>query len=284
MQELTFGNEELQLVVLPTAGARIHRLSAFGRDLLRTPDDPAQHLAEPLLWGAYVMAPWCNRLQAGPMQFDSRPLELTPNFPDGTAIHGEVYASRWSVQPDGSVVIQAGGEQWPWRYEVSERVALEGTSLRLMLALTNRDDGPMPGGIGIHPWFLRPDAVAIHANEVFPNNLQTDADPLPVSGPLDLRTPRTMPPGVDATWAGLSDPAVGLSWQGVQATMRVHATQAFIVAASPHDVDAVAIEAQTHAPDGLRRLINGEPAEMAMLNPEETLSLTVQLDFAEPQH
>ena len=65
MRELHLGDGPLEAVLLPEAGARLHRLRAFGHDLLRTPSDADDHLREPFFWGGYVMAPWCNRLAAG---------------------------------------------------------------------------------------------------------------------------------------------------------------------------------------------------------------------------
>ena len=65
MEELRFGAEALEVIVLPQVGARLHRLRAFGHDLLRTPPDPGTHATDPYFWGAYVMAPWCNRILPG---------------------------------------------------------------------------------------------------------------------------------------------------------------------------------------------------------------------------
>jgi galactose mutarotase-like enzyme len=54
----------------------------------------------------------------------------------------------------------------------------------------------------------------------------------------------------------------------------------WIVAASPRAVDAVAIEPQTHAPQGLRRYLNGKPDGLIALAPQATMRLTTQLAFA----
>jgi aldose 1-epimerase len=281
MQELIFGGEQLEAVVLPEAGGRLHRLRAFGRDLLRTPADITLHLADPFFWGAYVMAPWCNRLEAGPMRIGSRRLDLEPNFPDGTAIHGQVYARPWDVQPDRSLSVRAGGGGWPWRYEVTERIEVSGASLRLELVLTNLDDEPMPSGLGVHPWFLRPEQVAIHAAMVFPDNRRGDAAPEPVSGSLDLRILGPIPADVDATWSDLADPAAELQWTGVRGTIEIEPQAAYVLAATPSTLDATALEAQTHAPHGLRRLLQGEPGAMTLMAPGETLRIAVTLSFSD---
>ncbi|HEY3162879.1 MAG TPA: hypothetical protein VGJ71_00890, partial [Candidatus Limnocylindrales bacterium] len=48
---------------------------------------------------------------------------------------------------------------------------------------------------------------------------------------------------------------------------------------SPGDKDAVAVEPQTHAPDGIRRLLKGEPGALSLIRPGETLPLTMRLSF-----
>jgi aldose 1-epimerase len=280
LEPLTFGGGPLEVVVLADAGARLHRIRAFGLDLLRTPADRGLHLADPFFWGGYVMAPWCNRIDAGPTRVGSRVVDLKSNFPDGTAIHGQVAARPWRVEEDGSFVIRGGGERWPWRYEVRERVKVSGSRLRIDLEMANLDDEPMPAGLGIHPWFRRPDMLAIHGERVFPDNLRSKGAPQPVAGQLDLRSVGVVPDGMDATWTDLSDPAVELVWkQRVRATMRIEADHAFVVAATPQELDAIAVEPQTQAPQGLRRFVNGEQGAMAVVAPGETLSLALTFAF-----
>ncbi len=59
--------------------------------------------------------------------------------------------------------------------------------------------------------------------------------------------------------------------------MTVAAPARFIVAATLPGTDAVAVEPQTHAPDGLRRLARGEPGALALLPPGGRLELTMGL-------
>jgi galactose mutarotase-like enzyme len=89
------------------------------------------------------------------------------------------------------------------------------------------------------------------------------------------------PVGLDAAWTDLADPPVELRWPkfDVAATMRLSGPTLHIVAARLADRDAVAIEPQTHAPQGLRRLLRGEPGALALLDPGETLRLTIALAF-----
>jgi len=62
--------------------------------------------------------------------------------------------------------------------------------------------------------------------------------------------------------------------------MRVRSTaESCIVVASPITLDAVAIEPQTHAPQGLRRFLRGEPGAMRSIEPGEVLGLTTEIAF-----
>lgn len=277
------GSAEVEVEVLPEAGARLHRLRAFGHDLLRTPDDLDAYPRDPFFWGSFVMAPWCNRLAAGPVRVGKATVDLPANFPDGTAIHGQVLAAPWEVVSDGAYRVAGGGDGWPWPYELTMRVTVAGTTVSLALELANRSDQPMPAGLGIHPWFARPLQVAVRAGRVYPANQASPAEPLPVAGRHDLRQLAEMPFDLDATWTDLSGPdPVELRWPraGVAGTIGVSREGAYLCAASPRSLAAVAVEPQTHAPDGLRRLLGGEPGALRVLAPGERLGLTVEIRLA----
>ncbi|HEX4898204.1 MAG TPA: hypothetical protein VFV53_07585 [Candidatus Limnocylindrales bacterium] len=273
---------EIEVELLPGLGARLHRLRVFGVDLLRTPDDVETHRRDPFYWGGYVMAPWCNRIEAAPTGVGGQEVRLASNFPDGSAIHGQVSLAPWSRSDDGRFVARGGGSGWPWPYQVDLRVAAAGAHLRVDLALTNLADAPMPAGLGLHPWFLRPLEVKVAAPTVVASNTDPSATIEAVSGDLDLRVLRPMPDDIDAAWPDPGDPAVELRWPalGIEATLRLRSSAgAAIVAASPHDLGAAAIEPQTHLPQGLGRLLRGEPGALELLAPGETLRLATDWHF-----
>ena len=281
MDEIVIADGPLEVTVLPEAGARIHRLRAFGHDVILTPADPAQHLADPFFWGSYVMAPWCNRIEARPTRIGAREIDLASNFPDGTAIHGQVYVRPWTYAGDGTFRISGGGDGWPWTYDVRMQIDVHDATLRIDLNLTNTSTDPMPAGMGIHPWFLKPVRVLVRADTFFADNLATERDPAPVEGRFDLRRPAAMADGLDGTWASLGDPPVEFAWDelGIRATMRTTPAVPYIVAASPGNIDAVAVEPETHAPQAVRRLLGDEPGGLSMLPPGETLAMAIDLAF-----
>jgi aldose 1-epimerase len=275
-------SDELEAVFLPELGGRLHRLRAFGHDLLRTPPDPDEHRAAPFFWGAYAMAPWCNRIAPGRTDVDGVTVDLRPNFPDGSAIHGLVVNRPWTVNDDGTLRCVAGGsdEGWPWPFEVEVRPSVDGATLELGLLLRNRSDRPMPAGIGLHPWFVTPVEVGLPASQVYASNTDSRPDSQPVGGDLDLRTRRTPPPGLDGTWTGVGGP-IELRWPLIGIEARLVATPRGPVAvASPREIGAVAIEPQTHGPDPLRRLLRGEPEPLVRLPPGDELTLAVRIEVA----
>ena len=278
---VVIGDGRLTLEVLPDVGARIHRIRLDGNDLLRTPADLARHLDDPWFWGSYPMAPWCNRLPPVPTEVAGRILDLPANFPDGTAIHGQVDQAPWQQVGDAVYRIRGGEDSWPWPYEVEQSFAIDGIRLDYALRLTNLSDAPMPAGIGIHPWFAKPVAIAIQATAVFPDNLATEALPVPVAGALDRGRLEPFPDGLDATWVDVGEPPIVLAWPGpgIGCTITFEAPTRVVTAASPAIVDAVAVEPATHAPAGIRRLLNGEPGGMSLLGAGETMELRVRFDF-----
>ena len=278
---LTGGALEVEL--LPALGGRIHRLRAFGHDILRSPASTAAYAADPFFWGSYVMAPWCNRLPAVPTAIGARTVDLPSNYPDGTAIHGQVVGRAWAMSADGELVVRGGGDGWPWPYEVRQRVSLEGSAVRIGLTLTNLADDPMPGGMGLHPWFLKPLEVRLAADRVATSNLDPASALEAVSGSFDLRRRAPLAHDLDASWAELTDPPLELRWPafGIEATVGARSSGALSVAiASPADVDGVAIEPQTHLPGGLRRFLAGDPHGLRRIDPGAALTLDVELRFA----
>ncbi len=272
----------IELEIAPGLGARLHRLRAYGHDLLRTPPDLAAHARDPFFWGAYVMAPWCNRIAAGRTPVGDRVLDLPSNFADGTAIHGQVYLRPWERVGHGAYRVEGGGDGWPWRYEVESQAGVEDGQVILDLAVTNRSDDPMPAGVGLHPWFRRPVLVAIHADRVHRSNLATEPIPEQVAGPFDLRSMSEPTVGLDATWPDPGDPAADLRWPdiGLAATLRIRSSGGrFVVAAAPRDPDSLALEPQTHAPQGIRRLLDGEPGAPSWLEPGASLRLRAALEI-----
>jgi aldose 1-epimerase len=283
IEEVVLASDELEVVLLPGIGCRLHRLRAFGADLLRTPNDPATHRDDPFFWGGYVLAPWANRVSARPTTIAGRRVDLPANFADGTAIHGQVYAAPWRRTGDGSFAVEAGGDGWPWRYEVTLDVVIDGPRLRLAYRLVNCSEEPMPAGLGLHPWWVRPVEVALDARAVHPRNGEADAEPVPAADAWALRGSEP-PSGLDATWLEVDPPAVRLRWPDVALSAAIGiasegAAATHVAVATPADPDATAIEPVTHAPWALDRLSRGRAGDIALVEPGASIDLGIQCAF-----
>jgi len=285
-RELVLRSDDIEAVLLPDLGARVHRLRAFDHDLLRTPRDPATHAGDPFNWGAYPMAPWCNRAAPGRHDVAGRQTDLAPNFADGSAIHGLVAAEPWEAEADGSLAIRLGGigEPWPWAFEVRLVPTIDRSMLTLDYLLTNRSDEPMPAGLGLHPWFRRPLELRVPAERVYATNVDSPRHAERAVGRFDLTAVAPPPDDLDATLTGLPVPRIDLTWpqEGVAATLDVatSAPSVLVAMASPPGTGAVAIEPQTHGPDPLRRLELGEPDAPLLLGAGDTLRLTLTLTIS----
>lgn len=273
-------SEVLEAEYLPEQGARLHRLRAFGHDVLKTPEHPRMYHPDPFFWGGYVMAPWCNRLASGSTVIGGRRIRPMANYPDGSAIHGQVFARTWRETPDGAVRVTGIVGGWPWRYSVRLKYEVRLATFRVRLSLKNNDTEPMPAGLGFHPWFARPLALTIPAATVFRRNTLIPGAAEPVAGRFDLRTGGLVPDDLDATWTDFDGP-VRLRWPhlGLAAQLSIEAPSTYLAVASPLGLNAVAIEPQSHAPAGLSRLLAGSPGGLAMLQPGATLDLVVELTF-----
>lgn len=282
-EAVTFASDQIELAVLPHLGCRLHRLRAFGDDLLRTPPDPTTHADDPFFWGAYVMAPWTNRASARPMTIAGRRVELRTNFADGTAIHGQVYAAPWRRVGDAEFAVDhAADEAWPWDYTVGATFTLDGPRLQCEYRLANASSSPMPGGLGLHAWLVGPVGIALRARAVHPANGDADAGEVATEGRWALEG--DVPPvGTDATWLGLDPRQIHLRWPETGTTAVVRATtsgpEMHAAVAHPQTPAATAVEPVTHRPWGLDRLARGEGQAMDVLGPGAALVLRLDWEF-----
>lgn len=283
-EQVLVAGDEIELTILPSFGARLHSLRVRGRELLRTPEDAATYEREPFFWGAYTMAPWCNRITPGPVEVGGRTVDLQPNFEDGSAIHGQVYDANFAQIADGAFAIDTGGQGWPWRYRVETAYAVVGRStVTITQRLRNLDDEPMPGGIGLHPWFPTPVEVRVNSDQTYGSAKDSSVEPEPVTGDLDLRERGSIAQGVDATWAEPGDPPFELWWpDGLHASVRAPFPTLHIVGAYAPERGAIAIEPETNAPQGLRRLLNGQPGALTLIDPGEEIVLPIEITFDRP--
>jgi aldose 1-epimerase len=269
-------------VLLPAQGGAFATLAWRGIDLLvplPTGADPNASFC-----GAFVMAPWANRLDGGRLPVAGTTYHLPVNRPaDGTAIHGLVRDAPWQVEqaaPARVVLTQATDTTplgIPWRFTARLELLLNGDAAALALRLTNAGAQPFPFGLGWHPFFLRPPGtrLRLHATTLFAR----DARALPVAA-----QPTAGVDGDEAAYEGLDTHFAG--WDGVAAiirpdcALRLEASGAWarnLQIFAPTGSNMFCVEPVSHLPDAPNRPALAAFGPLAMLLPGEHLDARLRL-------
>ena len=162
-----------QAVLRPKAGGRVCRLS------LARPDGQAVPVlypyeaegVDPVNWGKggiYPLVPYSGRISNARLQGPGGVVELQPH-PNALphSLHGHGHVRPWtalpSTRPDRAELslATAADAAWPWAIEALASYELQPGALHMEMTLTVGEGGPgpMPAGVGWHPFFLhRPEA------------------------------------------------------------------------------------------------------------------------------
>jgi aldose 1-epimerase len=235
----------------PAFGGRIGQITVGGQPLLIDP--PASR--DPLLWGAYPMAPWVGRLRHGRFTFDGVDHQMVLDHRDGDepdrqhAIHGLVYRRPWAGSDATSPSTWTGRLDLDWALGGEVRHTIELHPNRLHATLEVRSTGSrFPAEVGWHPWFRRPEAV-----EFTPSAMYERDD-------VGIPTGRLIAPG-----AGPWDDCFVASGPVVLHYERDHARVVTIDCDCDHwviydvPVDAICVEPQSGPPDAFNLTLDHTP-------------------------
>ena len=170
-------------------GGRLASLVVDGRDVIVGPPDEGDRT---ILWGSFLMAPWCGRVEGGVLEWDGRTHRL-PVTDEGNAIHGVLWDQAWTVEAvaDDTAVISARLEPGGWPFAGLARQLFELRDGELVTSGEVLADEPMPAALGWHPWFNRTDEdprLTIHSSHTLETrDLIPTGRRLPVDGTTDLR-------------------------------------------------------------------------------------------------
>ncbi|MBL6459027.1 aldose epimerase [Belnapia sp. T6] len=234
--------------------------------------------------GAFVMAPWTNRLDAGLLPVAGTVYQLPVNrVADNTAIHGLARDRAWQVESAGPAacelvqVLDGAAEGLPWHYVARLQVALGADGMRCALALTNAGTLPFPFGLGWHPFFLRPPGTGLrfHATSLFAR----DARCLPVAV-----QPSAGVVGEEPAYEGLDTHFAG--WDGMaeiirpDLRLRLEAAGAWarnLQVFAPGGSNILCVEPVSHVPDAPNRPDFAGYGPLAMLAPGAVLEASLRL-------
>jgi len=268
-------------VLLPGRGASFAALTLDGRDLLEplpTGGDPTVLSA-----GAFLMLPWCNRLDGGRMPLPGGGEHRFPlnRADEGNAIHGLSRDHPWGVagHGEGRARLVQSLSDGPYRYDAALEVLLDGEGLQLRLSATSRAERPLFFGLGWHPFFRRPAGgarVSFRAGA----RLQTDARNLPLGGVADPGQDDGNPLGLDAHYAGW-DGRAAAALDGLRLELRAEGPWAGnLQLYAPEAKPVLAIEPVSHAPDVVNRPALARYGAMTVLTPGETMAASLRLRAA----
>ena len=108
--------------------------------------------------------PFSNRIRNGELVFEGEVIRLEPNWPGlRHPMHGDGWAHPWRVDEadDRSADIvylhEPSGDDggWPFRYRARQSYRLDDDRLTVRLSVENLEEGAVPAGIGLHPFFVR---------------------------------------------------------------------------------------------------------------------------------
>ena len=165
MALLTLAAHDFKAVLVPECGGLVRSLawSHAGRThelLYAAPDKPL--LPGTIHWfSLWPLVPFANRAFGAVLLNGDRRIPLPRNDPRNPAgaIHGLGWQAAWTVAERSSeaatMVHRRSQGPDPYRYEARMDLRLDPGAVTIELSVTNEADGPLPYGIGLHPWFDR---------------------------------------------------------------------------------------------------------------------------------
>jgi aldose 1-epimerase len=282
----------LELALLPEAGGAVVRLAASRVDLLR-PADLAAARRDPTQAAGFPLVPYSGAVVGGRFCFAGREHELArnhPNEPEPT--HGEGWVAAWEVvgRSEASATLRYRHEptartgSFPFPYVARQTLSLAERTLTVLLELRNDGDGPMPAGLGWHPYFPNRDGLTLTLDATAfwsrtPLAPGTAAlRPLPEAWRFD-RPRRAAGLAVDDLFEGWSGRAL-LHWPASSVRLALEAApplekvQLFALA----DQDFLCVEPVSNANDGFNLLAAGIDGHgVRVLQPGERLAGEVRL-------
>ncbi|OGW85689.1 MAG: hypothetical protein A3A81_02050 [Omnitrophica bacterium RIFCSPLOWO2_01_FULL_45_10b] len=298
-------NDQIELAVLPEYGCYWNTLRICLRGKWANLLEPIPDEKPPFKFGSYMMAPWSNRIVQGAFEFEGKRYQLRKNFPDETAIHGDVRSRPWAIQVARDTKFEATLDSrqfpdfnYPFALKFKHTLELSENHLSVALFIENVDRTNVPVGLGFHPFFKRhlgPEdkdvMVLLPADRVYPDEKCIPTGPAePVFGVTDLRYRRFLGnPNLDHCFTALTGNLIRLIYPGSQVEVHYQIDSIFthVVIYAPRDYegkakDFVAVEPVTHVNNGFNLYAKGwQGTGIKILKPGEFWGGTCKLSIVD---
>jgi aldose 1-epimerase len=236
--------------------------------------------------GCFPLVPYSNRIRNGRFQLDGREIALPPPvYAAPHALHGFGWRNAWRVEASGAgaarMQLDHAPGDWPWRYRAEQIVRVKGDTLEITLTLTNLDRSPMPAGIGLHPYFVRPARLVLTASVEGRWASAPDAPGLPVG--RDAAPAYLGQPGLDHCFNGWDGHAEFSGEAGLGLKLTATPSLGNLVIYTPPGQPFFCLEPVSHVNDAANLGENANPGErLLMLLQDQTLSgqMTIEARLA----
>ena len=280
-----------ELTLCPALGGAIAAFRRGGLDVLRPAGAAFLELGEPRAAGSFPLVPFSGRVADARFAFRGRTYRLPRNFPpEPHAIHGQGWRNPWRVlhaEPD-SVELGFAHEVagTPLHYRARQSFRLEDDGLVAGIGVTNTGSGPMPAGIGLHPYFVRTEGVTLrteveHVWLADARNIPERRAPLPEEWDF-TGAPRVASLRMDNGFGGWSGEAT-IHWPESGLTVTIEAGPAFrhLVVYVPPGQDFFCVEPVSNANDGFNLHERGvDGTGVRVLEPGEGLEGEVRFQLS----
>jgi aldose 1-epimerase len=191
MSVVTLRSGPSEVRLLPAAGGRITTCTLIGRngerqEILQPFPEHHLDLEHWAKGGLYPLVPYNGRIRNACLQLAGQAWPLAPHAGSPHTLHGISQRRPWHVLDGGADRVRlrqvhVPDAHWPWPFEAGLDVSLDAGGVHIAVHLRNTGSMPMPGGVGLHPYFVhRPgNVLRFVAGPGWP----FDADYLPMDPP-----------------------------------------------------------------------------------------------------
>jgi aldose 1-epimerase len=279
---------DFALDLCPRWGGAIAAFRKADRPLLRPAGATFLRRGDPRLAACFPLVPFSNRIADARFSFQGRAYDLDRNFPpEPHAIHGYGWQKPWEVAEASpsraELTFRHAVSGTPFDYRARQVFALRENGLEVALEVTNVGDGPMPAGIGLHPYFPRTEDVTLRArldHVWLPDERKIPQQRVTLPAAWDFaRRLRLAPLDLDHCFGGW-DGRAELHWPETDLTLVIEAAPPLrhLVIYVPPGQDFFCIEPVSHVNDGFNLLERGvEGTGVRVLASGETLGGTLRL-------
>ena len=220
--------------------------------------------------GLYPLVPYSGRIRDARLRFADRDWPLAPYDGSPHTLHGIAQRRPWTLEAHSATQARlryahSPDPHWPWAFEATLDVALALGRMTIGIALRNTGTQAMPGGIGLHPYFIHQpaDTVAFEAGKAWPFDADFLARRPPmvacVARPQQLDASAFMAGEVTRFHAGWSGTMDILSGESGHERLRIEASGALtqLVIHRPAQAPYLCIEPVSHVADGFNLQAQG---------------------------